>query len=51
MIATFTAKDVQRTESRTRKVRPAYLNPEILARAVENGESRLIARVRKQRGE
>lgn len=51
MTTTFSEVTAQRTESRTRKVRPSYLNPETLARAAENGEARLVARLRKQRGE
>jgi hypothetical protein len=51
MIATIPEAAVERTEPRTRKVRPAYLDPAAIARAAANGEARLAERMRKQRSE
>ncbi|MNN42614.1 hypothetical protein D3C81_1568080 [compost metagenome] len=39
------------SERRVKKVRPSYLNPDVLERAAANAEARLVERVRKQRGE
>lgn len=51
MIATFSDASPRRTERRVKKDRPAYLNAELLDRIAENSDARLLARVRKQRGE
>lgn len=51
MIATLTEATSRRGERRVKKERPAYLNAELLDRIAENSDARLLARVRKQRGE
>jgi hypothetical protein len=51
MIATIPETSNERAGSRTRKVRPSYLGAGVLEAAAEKGEARLLARVRKQRGE
>ncbi|WP_223535580.1 hypothetical protein [Pseudomonas sp. GL-B-16] len=51
MIATLQENTQRRAERRVKKDRPAYLNPELLCRIAENADDRLLARVRKQRGE
>jgi len=38
-------------EPRNKKPRSGYLKAEVLSRAVEDGEARLLARVKKMRGE
>ncbi len=40
-----------RGERRPSGKRPAYLNPDVLNRVAAEGDARLVARVRKQRGE
>lgn len=40
-----------RGERRVKKVRPSYLDDDVLARAAENGDRRLIARMREMQGE
>jgi hypothetical protein len=39
-----------RSERRVKKDRPAYLDPELLARVAENAEARLMARTAKRNG-
>ena len=51
MIAAMTDTQPRRAERRVKQERPAYLNPELLDRIAENADARLLARVRKQRGE
>lgn len=41
----------QRQERRPSGKRPSYLSAEVLDRAAAEGDARLLARVRKQRGE
>ncbi len=51
MIATHTEVNARRTERRPAGKRPSYLSAEVLDRAASEGDARLIARARKQRGE
>lgn len=41
----------RRAERRPGGKKPAYLNPQVLNRVAAEGDARLVARVRKQRGE
>lgn len=51
MISTHTENNTRRTERRPSGKRPSYLSAEVLDRAASEGDARLAARLRKQRGE
>lgn len=51
MIATLCETTQRRPQRRVKEERPAYLNAELLDRIADNADARLLARVRKQRGE